>query len=121
MERVKSGLGGRGTAMTMDSNMPHPASHYEVKEMRVKKAKSGGFTVTHEMGLKKRHEAKPGFETGYDSRHPESETHVVPDMKGMIAHMQKHFGAAGLEKPKPNTNDEDDEQEDETSPEDEEE
>ncbi len=96
MNHVKAGVGGRGTVMEMDTHKPHPASHYEIGEMRVKKAQDGSFVIHHHMQLKKRHMAKPSFETGWDARNPEPEVHTAADHKELMAHMKKHFAPKGV-------------------------
>lgn len=96
MQTLKPGVGGRGTSMTVDESKPHPASHYEVKRMEIEKAKSGGFSIRHHMGLKKRHMGKPGYEQDYEARNPDPEMHVAGNMAELKAHMEKHMGGGKM-------------------------
>lgn len=88
MNRIKAGVGGAGTEMTMESQ-PHPPSHFEMHRMDVEKADDGSFVMKHRMRLKKKHEGKDGFHHGY----MDDKVHTAANTKELMAHMQKHFGA----------------------------
>lgn len=121
MASVKVGLGGRGTATTMEREEPHPNSHFEMKEMHIKKAHDGSFIIRHEMGLKKSAVAKPGFDNSYMSRERESETHTAAGHKELMEHMKKHFGVAKPKAaPMPKPGDEEEGEKGEEEPEEEE-
>ncbi len=96
---VKRGLGGQGTVATMESEAQHPSSHYEMKEMHIKKADDGSFVMRHEMGLKKRHMGKPGYSQGYRSENPEPEIHTAGNVAELMAHTKKHFGGKSKSAP----------------------
>ena len=88
--KVSKGLGGMGAVTMAEPSMPHPNSHFEMKEMRIKKADDGSFVMEHRMELKKKHEGKSGYSHGYR----DSETHTAANVKEVMAHVSQHFGGA---------------------------
>lgn len=111
--KVRPGLGGMGAVTMMEPEKPHPANHYEINEMRIQKAKSGGYVIHHHMALKKKFAGKPGYQTGYETRNPEPEMHTAADSKELMAHIKKHFGASKEMVPQASAEDEMGEREDE--------
>ncbi len=87
MNKVSPGLGGRGTAMSIERK-EHPKGHFEIGEMRIQKAHDGSFVIKHEMRLKKRHEGKEDYYGSYK----EPETHTAQSKEELMKHVQKHFG-----------------------------
>lgn len=87
MAKVKPGLGGKGTVMSMASTK-HPDSHFEMNSMNIKKADDGSFVVEHRMQLKKKHEGKDMYHGSYR----EPEVHTAANGKDLMAHVGKHFG-----------------------------
>ncbi len=88
MVKLTTGVGGRGTSMSMERK-PHPNSHFELGHMRIERANDGSFVINHRMRLKKKHEGK-GDE--YSGGYREEETHTAGDTKELMAHVKKHFG-----------------------------
>lgn len=87
MAKVKPGLGGKGTVMSMAS-AKHPDSHFEMNSMNIKKADDGSFVVEHRMQLKKKHEGKDMYHGSYR----EPEVHTAANEKDLMVHVGKHFG-----------------------------
>jgi hypothetical protein len=99
--KISKGVGGRGSVVSIERR-PHPDSHFEPSEVRIRRLDDGTFNIRKEKRLKAKHDNSEGFMGSY--REPEECS--AGNCDEMMQKVGQHFGAKAKAKKSDNDGEE---------------